>query len=134
MTRISRPVTEHVFALMRWVVGLNFALHGAQKLFGAFGAEHPVALTSLMGLAGIIEFFGGLLVAFGIFTSVAAFIASGEMAVAFFMAHFPRGWIPLLNHGELAVVYCFVFLYVAAHGGGRWTVPALLRWSRRKHL
>src|SRR5918998_230761 len=98
----------YLYALMRIVLGVLFACHGAQKLFGVLGGE-PVALFSLRGLAGIIEFVGGLLVAVGFLTSYAAFIASGEMAVAYFIAHAPRGFWPIQNRGELAVLYCFIF-------------------------
>jgi putative oxidoreductase len=109
------------FALLRVVAGLLFAQHGAQKLFGALGG-HQVPLASQMGVAGVIEFFGGLLIAIGLFTSWAAFVASGEMAVAYFTAHAKESFWPILNKGELSVVYCFLFLYIACHGGGRYTV------------
>jgi putative oxidoreductase len=107
-----------LYGVLRIVAGLLFAQHGAQKLFGAFGGEQ-VELATLMGLAGVIEFFGGLLIAAGIFTRWAAFIASGQMAVAYFMAHAPQGFYPIVNRGELAALYCFLFLYMAARGGGR---------------
>jgi len=95
---------------------------------GMFGFGQGVALTSQMGLAGIIEFVGGLLIAVGFLTGIAAFIASGEMAVAYFIAHFPRGPVPIRNQGELAILYCFVFLYIASRGAGIWGVD---RASRR---
>ena len=94
----------NLYALMRIVLGVLFACHGAQKLFGVLGGE-TVALVSLMRLAGIIEFVGGLLITVGFLTSYAAFIASGEMAMAYFMAHVPRGFWPIQNGGELAVLY-----------------------------
>lgn len=109
-----------------------YAMHGSQKLFGWPGDGNTVELASLMGLAGIIEFVGGLLIAFGLFASWAAFIASGQMAVAFFMAHAPQGWNPLVNEGEKAVLYCFLFLYIAAHGAGVWSVDAARKSSRRQ--
>lgn len=115
------------FALLRIVSGLLFACHGAQKLLGAFGSGPGVEIASLMGLAGIIELFGGILIAIGLFTSWAAFIASGQMACAYFMAHFPKGFWPILNGGELAVLYCFLFLYFATHGAGTWSVAAALK-------
>jgi putative oxidoreductase len=86
----------------------------------------------LFGLAGLIELVGGLLIAIGLFTSWAAFIASGEMAVAYFKVHFPQGFWPVQNQGELAVLYCFVFLYMAARGGGRYSVDASMRGSTRR--
>jgi putative oxidoreductase len=105
------------FALLRIVAGLLFAFHGAQKLLGMFGG-HRVPLASLPGAAGIIEFFGGLLVAIGLFASPVAFICSGEMAYAYFMVHQPRGTWPIQNGGELAALYAFIFLFVAARGAG----------------
>ena len=86
----------------------------------------PAPLMSLPGLAGIIEFFGGVLISTGLFTPYVAFIASGEMAVAFFRSHFPRGFWPIQNGGELAVFYCFFFLYLASVGAGRWSVDGLI--------
>ncbi len=118
--------SEYAFALMRIVAGLLFALHGAQKLFGVLGGT-KVPLVSLYGAAGVIEFFGGLLIALGLFGSWAAFIASGQMAAAYFIAHFPKGFWPIQNGGELAVLYCFVFLYIATRGSGVWSVDAALK-------
>ncbi|HKI01012.1 MAG TPA: DoxX family protein [Thermoanaerobaculia bacterium] len=118
--------TDRIYAIFRIVFGFLFLCHGAQKLFGAFGGQQ-VELASLMGLAGIIEFFGGLLVMIGLFTSWAAFIASGTMAVAYFMAHAPNGALPIMNQGDAAVLYCFAFLYIAARGAGPWSVAQALR-------
>ena len=117
--------SEYAFALMRIAAGLLFALHGAQKLYGVLGGT-KVPLFSLYGAAGVIEFFGGLLIALGLLGSWAAFIASGEMAVAYFVAHFPKGFWPIRTGGELAVLYCFVLLYIAARGSGVWSVDAAL--------
>jgi putative oxidoreductase len=116
------------YFLMRFVLGLLFACHGAQKLFGAFGGigGHTVPLASQMGAAGVIEFFGGLLIAFGLLTSIVAVIAAGEMAWAYFQAHFPSGPWPIVNRGELAVIYCFVFLYIASRGSGPYSLDRLL--------
>ena len=117
---------ERAYALFRIVAGILFACHGAQKLFGALGGT---AMTSnpMMLVAGIIEFGGGLLIAIGLLTGWAAFIASGEMAAAYFMAHAKGGFWPILNKGELAVVYCFAFLYIAARGSGPYSVDAAMR-------
>ena len=113
---------------MRVVVGLLFACHGAQKLFGVLGGQSEI--NDPEGLvAGIIEFGGGLFVAVGLFTRVAAFIASGEMAVAYFKAHAAHGFWPILNHGELAVLYAFVFLFIASFGAGRWSIDTARRPS-----
>ena len=115
--------TRFAFPLMRIVLGLMFSCHGAQKLFGVLGGQ-PMH-EGMMLLAGIIEFTGGLLMAIGLFTRVAAFIASGEMAAAYFMAHAPHGFWPIVNKGELAVAYCFVFLYIAAHGAGAFSLDGM---------
>jgi putative oxidoreductase len=128
MDRFLGRHSEAIYAALRVIAGLMFAVHGAQKILGAFGGP-KVPLVSLMGLAGLIELVGGLLIALGLFTSWAAFIASGEMAVAYFMAHAPRGPLPPLNQGEPAVLYCFLYLYMAARGGGRYSLDAIMRGS-----
>lgn len=119
--------SPQLYALLRIVSGLLFAMHGSQKLFGLPGDNPPVELASMMGFAGIVELVGGLLIAIGLFTSIAAFIAAGQMAVAYFMAHAPKASLPILNQGELAVLFCFLFLYFAAQGSGIWSVDAALR-------
>lgn len=101
---------------MRIIVGLLFACHGAQKLFGMFGGKGGA--EGLMLLGGIIELAGGLLIALGLLTRPAAFLSSGMMAVGYFMAHAPQGALPIVNKGELAVVYCFIFLYIFFRGPG----------------
>ena len=112
MDRFLGRHAERIYTLLRVVAGLLFACHGAQKLFGALGGT---AMTSnpMMLVAGIIEFGGGLLIALGFLTSWAAFLASGQMAAAYFMVHAKGGFWPIINKGELAVAYCFVFLYIA---------------------
>jgi len=132
MERVMGKFAPYLYVLLRVIAGLLFACHGAQKLFGLFGGVSgsptaTVALFSLMGLAGCIEFIGGLLIALGILTSYAAFVASGEMAFAYFMAHAPRAFYPYSNGGSLAVLYCFVFLYLWFAGGGAWSLDRLLR-------
>lgn len=121
MERVLGRFAPQLYAVMRIVVGLLFACHGAQKLFGLLGGPQ-VTLLSKFGLAGVIEFFGGLMIALGFLTGTAAFIASGEMAYAYFTAHKPNGNVPIQNGGELAVLYCFVFLYIAARGVGVWGI------------
>jgi putative oxidoreductase len=120
MQRILGRFAPHFYALLRIVAGLLFACHGAQKLFGVLGGQQ-VSLMSQLGLAGVIEFFGGLMIAAGFFTSIAAFIASGEMAVAYFQVHAPRGLFPIRNGGEVVVLYSFLFLYMASRGNGIWS-------------
>jgi putative oxidoreductase len=105
------------YAAMRLVVGALFACHGAQKLFGVLGGTKMTG-NSFMLAAGVIEFGCGILIAIGLATSIAAFLASGEMAVGYFKSHAPHGFWPIQNKGELAVAYCFVFLFIAAHGAG----------------
>jgi putative oxidoreductase len=126
---LSRFV-EPSYAILRIAAGLLFAFHGAQKLFGMFdGTARP--LVSLMGLAGIIEFLGGILVIIGLLAGLVAFVASGQMAFAYFLAHAPRGGWPIQNDGELAALFCFVFLFIAARGSGIWSVDAALVRRRR---
>jgi putative oxidoreductase len=132
MNRVLGGYSEIAYGLLRVVAGLMFACHGAQKLFGVLGGfgGQPGAtapLGSMMGVAGVIELFGGLLITLGLFAGPAAFVSSGEMAAAYFMAHAPRGFWPILNEGELAVLYCFAFLYVATRGSGVWSVDAAFR-------
>ena len=117
----ARPYSPYFYALLRIVAGLLFAQHGVQKLFGLLGGTQQ-PLMSQMGLAGIIETFGGLAIALGLFTSPVAFVASGQMAVAYFQAHLPRGFWPIQNGGELAVLNCFLFLYIASRGSGKWSL------------
>lgn len=110
------------------VAGYAFMLHGAQKIFGAFGANGPVDYASRMGLAGIIELGGGALIMVGLFTAVTAFVASGQMAVAYFTAHVAASGgllTPITNRGEPAVLYCFIFLFFAAAGGGAFSLDRL---------
>ena len=114
--------TEPFYALFRIVFGMLFATHGAGKVLGIGGAK---ADAPLMMFAGWIELVAGVLIVIGLFTGVAAFIASGQMAVAYFMAHAPSGPWPVQNHGETAVLYCFAFLYMAARGSGIWSVDQL---------
>ena len=126
MERFLGAYSSYIYAVMRIVVGLLFSCHGTQKLFGMLGGVDrqgaSAPLFSLFGLAGIIELVGGLLIMVGLMTGYAAFIASGEMASAYFMAHFPRGFWPIQNGGEMAVLNCFVFLYIASRGAGVWSI------------
>ena len=127
MQKLLGPLSLYLYAITRIVVGFLFFQHGLPKLFGGFGRPAPAELMSQMGLAGVIEVVGGALISLGLFTSPVAFIASGEMAVAYFQAHAPRGFWPVQNGGELAAAYCFVFLYVAAVGSGKLSIDSI-RW------
>lgn len=124
-----RQWTPRLLSVLRIITAFLFMQHGAQKLFGAFGGipGGTPPLLSLIGFAGVLEFFGGLLILLGLFTRLVAFILSGMMAVAYFTGHAPGGFWPTQNGGELAVLYCFIFLYLSAAGGGAWSLDALWR-------
>jgi putative oxidoreductase len=121
MARISPRLADAAYLLLRVTTGLLFAEHGLQKTFGLLGGNRVLPASEL-GLAGAIELVAGLMVALGVFPRWAALVASGEMAAAYFLSHAPRGFWPVQNHGELAALYCFVFLFIAAHGGGKLTL------------
>ncbi|MGH9902145.1 MAG: DoxX family protein [Pyrinomonadaceae bacterium] len=119
-----------LLSVLRIVAGFLIMQHGAQKLFGFPAGPQPSPtppLMSMMGFVGVLEFFGGLLLIVGLFTRLTAFILSGLLAVAYFMAHAPQGFWPVLNKGELAALYSFVFLYLAAAGGGPWSIDRMWR-------
>ncbi len=121
--------SPRVLSLLRIITALLFMEHGLMKLFH-FPAAQPGApdpLPLMLIVAAWLEVFGGALIALGLFTRVAAFICSGEMAVGYFMAHAPNGFYPALNMGEAAVLYCFVFFYLAFAGGGEWSLDAVVR-------
>jgi putative oxidoreductase len=111
----------YAYALLRIVTGFLFVFHGLPKLAPLLDGNVGTLLTQ-RGLAGIIEVFGGGLVMIGLFTSPVAFLCSGQMAVAYFQAHFPRAFWPIDNGGELAALYCFAFLFISMHGAGKWSV------------
>jgi putative oxidoreductase len=132
MEKLLGKYSHYLYAIMRIVVGLLFACNGARKLFGAFGgmgSSEAAPLLSQLWVAGLIEFFAGLLVAVGLLTGYAAFIASGEMAIGYFQGHFPRGFWPILNAGERAVFYSFIFLFIASRGAVVWGIDRLFRRS-----
>jgi putative oxidoreductase len=116
--------SPRLLSVLRIVTAFVFMAHGSQKLFGIPAAVQAAQfnLFSLLGVAAVLEFFGGLLLLVGLFTRPVAFLLSGLMAVAYFMVHAPMGFWPLLNKGELGVVYCFLFLYLSVAGGGSWSI------------
>jgi putative oxidoreductase len=124
------PIPErwsgYLLSLLRIVAAFLFMAHGTQKLFAwpIDEPRDPAQLFSLMGLAGVLEVFGGTLLLLGWLTRPVAFLLAGEMAVAYFLSHAPRGFWPILNRGEVAALYCFLFLYLAAVGGGPWSLDA----------
>lgn len=111
--------------ILRIVTGLLFFFHGIQKLFGVLGRDQPVEFFTLYGLAGAIETVGGAMILLGLFSRPVAFILSGEMAWAYFMVHAPGGVWPIINQGELAALYSFIFLYIAARGGGVFSIDGI---------
>lgn len=119
-----------IYSIMRIIVGFLFIWHGTQKLLGyppSQGSGGGGGLSPLIATAGVIELVGGLMIMLGLFAGIAAFIASGTMAVAYFMGHFTmQAFLPIQNRGELAVLYCFVFLYIAARGSGIWSLDSLM--------
>jgi putative oxidoreductase len=121
--------TPRVLSVLRIITGLLIIQHGLGKLFGfpALPAYANVQLMSLSGAAGVIELIGGALLILGLFTQPVAFILSGEMAFAYFIGHFPKGFHPLINGGTLAALYCFTCLYLATAGGGPWSLDASTR-------
>ena len=119
----------YAYSALRIVTGFLLLFHGLQKLFGMFGGR-TVELLSLRGVAGVIELVGGTLVMLGMFTSPVAFVCSGQMAFAYFISHHSQNIWPIMNRGELAALYCFVFLYIAARGAGPLSLDRLL-WKRR---
>jgi len=126
-----RTLADYLRSILRIAAGFAFTLHGTMKLF-AFPAKmgSGIHVFSQMGLAGILEVFGGGLMVIGLFSRPVAFILSGEMAVAFFQVHFPRSFWPILSGGELAMLYCFIWLYFSAAGPGPWSIDAIISRSR----
>src|SRR5437660_2273495 len=129
---MNSKFADTVYCIMRLVIGLNYACHGGQKLLGFPGGGHGA--EGMAFIAGIIELVGGLLIAFGLFTRIAAFFASGEMAVAYFMFYvaavptLEAQFFPIMNGGELALINCWVFFFIIFYGPGRWSIDAL--WGK----
>lgn len=127
---------EVTYFLLRVVAGLLFLQAGSTKLLGWFGGMPgsggaPAPLMTEVGIGGALEFFGGILIMLGLGTRPVAFILSGEMAVAYWQFHAPKGTWPIQNGGAEAVLFCFIFLYMAARGGGEWSLDALIRRKRQ---
>ncbi len=121
-----KPYESQLLSVLRIMAGLLFLQHGTTKYLGIPASKMTgVAPLSMSGAAGLIELIGGILIVIGLFTRPVAFVLSGTMAVAYFYAHFPQGFFPMLNGGELAALYCFVFLFIAAAGGGAWSVDRM---------
>jgi putative oxidoreductase len=131
-TQLTR-FSPHALAALRIMAGLLFLAHGTVKLFGFPEVEGMgrVELLSLSGAGGVIELVAGALIALGLFTRAAAFIASGEMAVAYFLFHAPQSFYPIVNQGDAAILYCFIFLYIAVAGPGSFSLDGALRGRRQ---
>lgn len=124
--RTAQPLTLN---LLRIMTGFLLMQHGLPKVFGILGRDEPASTMSLQWFSGVLEVFGGLLVMIGLLVQPVAFILAGEMTFAYFLAHAPQGFWPTMNGGELAALYCFVFLYLAARGGGSFSLDG---WRRRR--
>jgi putative oxidoreductase len=123
-----RSLAPHFLSLLRLMTGLLVLQFGTMKILGFPPSDFAgTSLASMIGIAGLLELVGGALVAVGLFTRCAAFVLSGEMAFAYFIGHAPRGFYPALNEGTLAVLFCFVFLYLSAAGGGPWGLDRIVR-------
>lgn len=129
-----RGVSHFALNLLRIGAGLLFMQHGAQKLFGAFGSDGVESWMSQMGLAGILEFFGGALIVLGILTRPVALILAVEMLWAYVQAHLPRGFWPVVNRGELALLYFLIWTFIAANGGGWFSVDGWIRSRKRSGI
>ena len=130
-----QSVQPYVRSFLRIVAGFAFSLHGGQKILGLFGGMRGSGATaqffSLPWVAGVLELFGGILILVGLYTTLVAFLLSGQMAVAYFFFHFPKGFWPIQNGGELATLYCFVFLYLFAAGPGPISADYIVRKKYR---
>ena len=122
---IRENIEDVLYFLFRVMVGFFFFLHGTQKIFGWFSNNGPVDLTSLMGVAGLVEIIAGFLIVVGLWTRVAAFFSAGQMLVAYVMMHAPQGLVPLVNRGELALIYFAAFLVLIIHGSGKASLDQL---------
>lgn len=125
-TKSASPLTSYGLGILRLVASFTFLCHGAQKIFGVSGG-HKVQIVSLLGLAGGLELIGGIFLLLGLFTRPVAFVLCGEMAVAYFRAHLPQGFLPIQNRGELPVLYCFIFLLFTLAGPGTPSVDVNMR-------
>ena len=131
---VRSPWPDRMLSVLRIVAAMLFILHGAQKIFGVPAGPQPHKPFELMtqtGVAGILEFFGGLAILAGVYTRPVAFVLAGEMAVAYFQVHAPRSFFPILSGGDTPILFCFIFLFLAVAGAGDWSIDALIRRSRR---
>jgi putative oxidoreductase len=127
---LSPSFSSYVLSVVRIVVGLLFLEHGTAKFLGFPATQRAPEALSMSGVGGLLELIGGALIVLGLFTRPVAFLLCGEMAVAYFYAHFPRNFFPVINGGDAAILYCFVFLYLMFAGAGPWSLDALLARGR----
>jgi putative oxidoreductase len=127
---VPSKISSYVLSVVRIVVGLLFLEHGTSKYLGFPAVPHAPDAMSMSGVGGLLELIGGALIVVGLFTRPVAFVLCGEMAVAYFYAHFPRNFFPVINGGDAAILYCFVFLYLMFAGAGPWSLDALFSRSR----
>lgn len=125
MDRYLGRLSPYIYSILRIIAAVMYLLHGIQKLIGFPGSSGHVPYASIFGAGGIIELTTGTLIAIGLFATYAAFIASGELAFVYFLFHFPKSFWPIINHGEIVVMLCFFFLYVASRGAGVWSIDSL---------
>jgi len=130
LSSLPSALSSHVLSIVRIVVGLLFLEHGTAKYLGFPAVQRIPEAMSMSGVGGLLELIGGALIVVGLFTRPVAFILCGEMAIAYFYAHFPRNFFPVINGGDAAILYCFTFLYLTFAGGGPWSVDALV-WRGR---
>ncbi len=127
MTDTGSKVQAFAHSALRVVAGFLFTLHGVQKVFGALGRDRVESFATLIGVAGVLELVGGVLLVVGLFTRPVAFLLSGQMVVAYFIAHAPQGFWPIMNNGELALLYAFVWFYFFAAGAGKLSLDGLVK-------
>ncbi len=134
MKRFLGKYEPYLYAILRIIAGFLLVSHGSQKMLGFPAPKQAMALNGMAAVSGVIELIGGLMILFGLFAGIAAFIASGMLAVAYFMVHAPTGFFPILNGGELAVIYCFVLLYIASRGSGLLSIDSLLNRAKSRTI
>ena len=128
LDNLTTAWAPRILSVLRIMSAMLFMEHGTLKILGFPASDRPAPeLLSLSGMAGVLEFFGGVLLVVGLFTRPVAFLLSGQMAFAYFIAHAPRSFYPVLNGGDAAILYCFVFLYFVFSGGGTWSIDAYRR-------
>jgi putative oxidoreductase len=130
LSSLPSPLSSYVQSVVRIIVGLLFLEHGTAKYLGFPAMQRATEAMSMSAIGGLLELIGGALIVVGLFTRPVAFLLCGEMAVAYFYAHFPRNFFPVINGGDAAILYCFVFLYLVFAGAGPWSVDALFARSK----